>query len=439
MAASLGVNQALLFTGVLFLGTFLAGFAGAVQIPREPANLQMDLNIITETFVIVVIGGMGSILGAFLAALLIGQIHSFGVLMFPSMTLVLIFLVMAVVLVFRPMGLLGRLAKPQRLPSSAIERPYEAANWQLRTLWIVVLLAAIGMPAVSGDYMLVIMTEVFVLAVFATSLHFLMSIGGMVSFGHAAYFGLGAYAAALLATRLDVPMVAAIVIAVLAAAVFGALFGWFCTRLSGVYLAMLTLAFAQILWSLSVQWVTVTGGDNGILGIQRAGWVTSKTSFYYFALAVSVSAIVSMRRLIFSPFGYTLRAGRDSMPRAGATGINVRGHQWLTFIASGAFAGLAGGLVAFQRGQVFPNDLSVATSVDALVMVLLGGLQTLAGPIVGAAAYHIAQTELVLNFESYWRLILGMAIILLVLAFPQGIVGALRNALGHRIGQGRHS
>lgn len=434
MAASLGVNQGLLFTGVLFLGCFLAGFAGAVQIPKEAANLQMDLHIITETFVIVVIGGMGSVLGAFLAAILVGQIHAFGVLAFPSLTMVMIFLVMAVVLMFRPMGLLGRLEMPQRLPASAIERPYHPATRPLRALWVCALLLLLILPVFANDYALVIMTEVFILAVFAASLHLLMSVGGMVSFGHAAYFGLGAYAAALLATKLASPMIAAIVVAVLAAALASAIVGWFCTRLSGVYLAMLTLAFAQILWAISVQWVTVTGGDNGMLGVSAPSWIASKNSFYYFALFVSAIAIMAIRRLIFSPFGYTLRAGRDSIQRAEATGIYVAGHQWLAFIASGAFAGLAGGLVAFQRGQVFPNDLSIAVSVDSLVMVLLGGLQALTGPVIGAVGYHVIQTELVRNFENYWRLILGIAIILLVLMFPEGIVGALHRRFGQWFG-----
>jgi len=430
MAASLGINQGLLFTGVLFLGCFLAGFAGGIQIPKEAANLQMDLQIIVETFVIVVIGGMGSILGAFLAAVLVGQVHAFGVVAFPSLTLVLIFLVMAVVLVFRPMGLLGRREKPQRLAPEAMERPYAPAQRGILVLWSVALAVLLAVPLVGTDYVLVILTEFFVLAVFAASLHFLMAVGGMVSFGHAAYFGVGAYFAALAATKLGLPMVAAIVLAGFGAAAAGALFGWFCTRLFGVYLAMLTLAFAQILWSVSIQWVAVTGGDNGIVGIKAASWVVSRTSFYYFTLFIAAAALISLRGIIFSPYGYTLRAGRDSPLRADATGVNVRRHQWMAFVLSGAFAGLAGALIAFQRGQVFPNDLSIATTVDGLVMVLLGGIQTLTGPVAGAFSYHLAHTELVRNFENYWRLILGAAIVLLVLAFPQGIVGALQNLAG---------
>jgi branched-chain amino acid transport system permease protein len=435
MTASLGINQGLLFTSVVFLGCFLAGLAGAVQIPKDTANLQMDLNIIIETFVVVVIGGMGSVLGAFLAAIIIGQTHAFGILLFPSLTLVLTFLLMAVVLVFRPLGFLGRSEKAARAPSS-LERLDDGSNRTLLLGGAGVFIALLALPLVSNQYVQIIMTEIFILAVFASSLHLLMSIGGMVSFGHAAYFGLGAYAAAWVAIHLGIPIVAAIAIGVVAAAMAGAAIGWFCTRLSGVYLAMLTLAFAQILWSVAIQWVSVTGGDNGILGIRTVAWLSTPTAFYYFALAVSVGALAAIRRLIFSPFGYTLRAGRDSALRSDAIGVHLRRHQWAAFVVSGAFAGLAGGLIAFQRGRVFPNDISITASVDSLVMVLLGGIQTLTGPVVGAAAYHLLRTELVRNFEDHWRLILGTVIVLLVVAFPHGIVGALKQHLGHRFRRG---
>jgi branched-chain amino acid transport system permease protein len=432
MAASLGINQSLLFTSVVFFGCLLAGLAGALQIPKDTANLQMDLNIITETFVVVVIGGMGSMLGAFLAALLIGQTHAFGILMFPSLTLVMIFLLMAIVLIVRPLGFLGRIEKAPRVSAMAVE-PLREADRTVHFAAGALLLLLLIAPAILNKYAQIVLSEIFVLALFAASLHLLMAIGGMVSFGHAAFFGLGAYAAAWFATRLGTPMVGAISVGLLAAATAGAIIGWFCTRLSGVYLAFLTLAFAQILWSIVVQWVSVTGGDNGILGVRAPAWLMTSTGFYYFALFASLVALWAMRRLVFAPFGYTLRAGRDSPVRADATGVHVRRHQWASFVVSGMFAGLAGGLVAFQRGRVFPNDISIATSVDSLVMVLLGGIQTITGPVVGAAAYHLLRTELIRNFEEHWRLILGIIIVLLVVTFPSGIAGGLKQLFGSRL------
>ena len=276
------------------------------------------------------------------------------------------------------------------------------------------------------SYGLIVLTEIFILAIFAGSLHLLMSYGGMVSFGHAAYFGVGAYAAAWFASRLGVPMFAALALALLASCLTAAVIGWFCTRLSGVYFAMLTLAFAQIFWSMAVQWTEFTGGDNGILGFRRSEWLQSTTAFYYFALTVFIAAFYLLRRLVFAPFGYSLRAVRDLPLRADSMGMHGRRHQHAAFVASGLMAGLAGGLSAFQRGSVFPNDLSIATSIDGLVMVLLGGLQTLTGPVVGAATYHLLQAELLRHFEAHWRLILGGVIIVLVIAFPNGIVGSLK-------------
>ncbi|MFC0216800.1 ABC transporter permease [Pseudochelatococcus lubricantis] len=430
MVASLGVNQTTLFTVVFFIGTFLAGLAGALQIPKESANLQMDINIVVDAFVIVVIGGMGSILGAFLAAVLVGVINAFGVLFFPQAVSVLIFLVMVLILIFRPNGLMGGRLIPQRPSDLSIDQPFRPQSRRAQQATLAVILALALLPLLAPIYVEVMMTEVFILAIFASSLHFLLSVGGIVSFGHAAYYGLGSYAAALVATRLGLPMGAGIVAAMLAAALGGVVFGWFCTRLRGVYLAMLTLAFAQILHALSVQMVSFTGGDNGIVGLARPAWLNSHVAYYYLALGAVVVATYLMRRALYAPFGYAFRSGRDSLPRSAAIGINVALIQWGAFVLAGAFAGLAGALMAYHRGSVFPTDFSVATTVDALVMVLVGGVQSVSGPLIGALGYHIVSVELIRNLSDYWRLILGIFIILFVLKMPQGIVGAFMGRFG---------
>jgi branched-chain amino acid transport system permease protein len=424
MAGALGVNQRLLFTSVLFLGSFLAGLGGALQIPKEAVNLQMDIHIIAEAFVVVVIGGMGSVTGAFLASLLVGELSAFGVLIFPQLTLVLTFLVMAVVLVIRPFGLLGRPESRPRAGAAAVEMPLRPADRRLVLLGIATLAVLLLLPTVAGEYVQTIGTEILILALFAASLHFIMSIGGMVSFGHAAYFGIGAYACALLLTRTAVPMEMNLIAAPLLAAVVAVLFGWFCIRLSGVYLAMLTLAFAQIVWSIAFQsaW---TGGDNGILSVWPSAWLASMAGYYYFVLAIVVAGVLALRRAACAPFGYALRAGRDSPLRAEAVGIHVRRQQWAAFAIGGAFAGLAGGLWAYHKGSVFPSVASIPQSVDGLVMVLLGGLQTLSGPLVGAFVYHGLHTE-IMRATDYWRVVVGAIIILLVVAFPQGIAGFVR-------------
>jgi branched-chain amino acid transport system permease protein len=424
MVGALGVDQAKLFTAVFALGAGLAALGGALQLPRDAVTHDMDLQIIADAFVVVVVGGMGSVLGAYLAALLIGELTAFGIWVFPQITLVLTFLIMAVVLVVRPYGLLGRPELAQVGAGSAIAPPLRAPDRVARLAWLGLGLTLLLAPLVIGSYLQFLLIEIFCLALFAQSLHFIIGPGGMTSFGHAAYFGLGAYGAGLLVTRLGLPMLPALIAAPIAAGLGALLFGWFCVRLAGVYLAMLSLAFAQIVYAIAFQWADLTGGDNGLVGVWPSAWASSTPVFYYFALGLNVIALILLRQIVFAPFGLTLRACRDSPIRAATIGIDVRTHQWLAFAIAGTFAGLAGGLLAFLKGTIDPSWLAIPQSIDGLVMVLLGGVQTLAGPIVGAVVYHGLQIWLA-TLTRYWPLIVGLIIVGLVLAFPQGITGWL--------------
>ena len=434
MLGALGVNQAGLFTAVFALGAFLAGLGGALQLPREPANLGLDLVTIGNAFVVVVVGGMGSIPGAYLAALLIAEINAmcvglgtveiFGTsLAFSKLTLVAEFIVMAVVLVVRPWGLLGRPQAASR-NAGAAEEPLRAADRPLKIAGAVFLVALLLLPVLSASspYILVLAIDLLTAALFAASLHFIMGPAGMHSFGHAAYFGLGAYAAAVLVLRAQLPMELALLAAPLAAAFGAVVFGWFCVRLSGVYLAMLTLAFAQIVWSVVYQWDEVTGGSNGLTGVWPAAWLADKTAYYYLTLALELGSVLLLRRALFAPFGYALRAGRDSPVRADAIGIDIKRLQWVAFVLAGMFAGLAGALFAFSKGSISPDALGVGRSVDGLVMVLLGGVQALSGPLVGAVTFTWLQDS-VARSTDYWRALLGAIVLILVLVFPQGIAG----------------
>ena len=424
MVGALGVNQALLFTGTLFLGAFLAGLGGALQIPKAAATTRMDLDIIAEAFVVTVIGGMGSVPGAFVAALLIGQLQAFGILAFPRITLVLVFLLMAAVLVVRPYGLFGR---PDggggvHAPGPTL-RPWSAGERALATLAVAALAL---LPLVGDAYTLKVATEILIFALLAFSLHLLVGTGGIVSFGHAAYFGLGAYGAALAFRHLGVPMELALPLAPLAAALGAALFGFFIVRLSGIYLAMLTLAAAQILYAVAFQWVEVTGGDNGLVGIWPSSWAADRIVYFYLTLVVTVMSIAALRHVIYAPFGYALRGARDSELRADAIGIDVRSQRWLAFILAGGAAGVAGGLYVFLKGSIDPSVLGIPTSVDALAMLLLGGIDTVMGPVAGAAVLHALRDQ-IMPLTDLWRLILGLSIIAMVLLFPRGLVGAFND------------
>jgi branched-chain amino acid transport system permease protein len=245
----------------------------------------------------------------------------------------------------------------------------------------------------------------------------------MHSFGHAAYFGLGAYGAALLVKWLAAPMGVALIAAPLIALAGALLFGWFAVRLSGVYLAMLTLAFAQIVWALVFQWETLTGGSNGVIGVWPPPPFDKAWVYFLVTLTLTTIGVLLLRRFLFAPFGYAMRAGRDSVLRAEAIGIDVKRVHWLGFAIAGCVCGIAGGLFAFAKGSISPETIHVSRSIDGLVMVLLGGIQTLTGPIVGASVFATLQ-DTVMRQTEYWRALLGIIILLLVLAFPQGIVGA---------------
>ncbi|NYT65212.1 ABC transporter permease [Alcaligenaceae bacterium] len=430
---ALGVNQAWLFTSVFALGAFLAGLGGAVQVPRQAANLALDLSIIGDAFVVVVVGGMGSIPGAYVAALLIAQIKALCIALgtvtmfgmdfaFPKLTLVVEFIFMAIVLIVRPWGLFG---KPQALSrnSAPIEAPLRPSAMPLRVLSVCVFALLLVLPLLTDwlPYAPVLALDIAIAALFALSLHFMMGPAGMYSFGHAAYFGLGVYGAALLLKVGALSMGWSIALAPLIAGLGAVVFGWFCVRLSGVYLAMLTLAFAQIVWSVVYQWDDFTGGSNGIIGVWPADWLSGNAYYYLALLLVAVSALL-LRRILFAPFGYAMRASRDSALRAESLGIHVKHVQWLAFILSGMFAGLAGALFVFSKGSASPEVLAINKSVDGLVMVLLGGIQTLVGPIVGAASFQLLN-DYFRGLTEYWHALLGGVILLLVLAFPQGIAG----------------
>jgi branched-chain amino acid transport system permease protein len=434
MVGALGIHQSRLFTGVFALGCFLAGLGGALQLPREPANLGLDLTTIGDAFVVVVVGGMGSIPGAYVAALLIaeikalciglGTIELWGVsFAFSKLTLVAEFLVMAVVLMVRPWGLLGRPQAPTR-HSAGAEAPLVLGGRKQMWVWgvMVALLWALPTLTTGSPYVTVLAIDLLTAALFAASLHFIMGPAGMHSFGHAAYFGLGAYIAALLVLRAGVPMELSLVLAPLLTAIAAMLIGWFCVRLSGVYLAMLTLAFGQILWSICFQWDQFTGGSNGLTGVWPSPALADKVNYYHLTLVLVAFGVYALRRMLFAPLGYALRATRDSVLRTDAIGIDVKRVQWAGFVIAGLFAGSAGALFAFSKGSISPDALGVSKSVDGLVMVLLGGVQTIVGPLVGAISFTWL-SDVIARSTDYWRALLGSIILLLVLAFPQGIAG----------------
>ncbi|MDX2159260.1 MAG: ABC transporter permease [Hyphomicrobiaceae bacterium] len=433
MAAALGIDQAMLFSGVFVLGAFLAGLAGALALPREPASLGLDLSVIADVFVVTVVGGLGSIPGAYLAAVLIsvakawcigiGTLTLGGITVsFTKLTIVAEFLVMAGVLMARPWGLLG--AEPVE------GRVAHGRAWPLdeprRRFWLTVATMSVVLPAMTllaDRYTLVLLTDVAVFAVVASSLGILMGWGGMASFGHAAYFGAGAYGAALAALG-GAPFVLALGAGIALSGVLAAVFGRLALRADGISLAMLTLAFAQITWAVAFQWDAVTGGSNGLVGIWPPALLADRRAYYLFAVVVAGLTIAGVWRLAHAPFGYALRATRDHRRRAQASGLDIERIRWAAFVLSGSLAGLAGSVYVFAKGSLSPDALAIPRSVDALVMVLLGGAETLVGPALGAMVFTLL-SDWITRATPYWQALLGLAIVALTLVFPHGISGTL--------------
>lgn len=451
MALAVGVDERRLFTQVFALGAGLAGLAGALQMPREPAALTYDLQVVAEAFVVTVVGGMGSVTGAFVAAMIIGVVKAACVavgtvefagmeFVLPKLTLVIEFLLMAIVLIFRPWGLFGRPAAPARAARAELH-PLTPPTRRGSAIFALVFAVLAALPWLAHDmpYVLVLAVDVLIAGLFAASLYVLMGPGGMHSFGHAAFLGLGAYGAALAAPQVArwLPELAStgpgglayallcVVAGTLLAGAGAAVYGFVVLRAAGVYAAMLTLAFAQITWSVVFQWDAVTGGSNGLFGFWPQGWLSSREGYYWFVLAVAAASGLLLRQVLHAPFGLTLRMTRDAPLRAESLGMPVFAVRWTAFMLAGALAGVAGGLTVFAKGSVAPDLLAIPRSVDALVMTLLGGLQSLAGPWLGALVYTVGQDFLARSTE-YWRAAIGAAMLILVMSAPGGLTGLRR-------------
>jgi branched-chain amino acid transport system permease protein len=303
---------------------------------------------------------------------------------------------------------------------------------------LLVTLAALCVPALGSRFYTFVATDVVIFALFAVSLNLLIGYTGLVSFGHAAYFGVGAYTTGILMKKLAVPFVLAWPAAGVLAALMALVAGFFCVRLTKIYFAMLTLAFAQIVWAICFKWNDVTGGEQGMPEIPypELGWMGAlpvlgdwRASDHFYVLTVLLVALCLwiLRRLVGSPFGRILTTIRENPERAEFIGVNVRRYELIVFVIAGAFAGLAGGLFGIFNRGVFPDFAYWTKSSEVLIMAILGGIGHFWGPAVGALVLLVLNQQIT-SYTQYWPFILGSILIVLLFGFPGGIVGALAGA-----------
>ncbi len=305
-----------------------------------------------------------------------------------------------------------------------------------RIPWVlVVLLVIVWIPWLGSRYYTFLATDIVILALFATSLNLLLGATGLVSFGHAAYFGVGAYACAILTKTHGFPFLAGLAAAPLAAAAFAAFFGFFCVRLTRIYFAMLTLAFAQIVWAICIRWNSVTGGEQGLPSVPYPdmAWMDAVPflaslrvgeKYYLVVLLIVAISFALLRMIVHSPFGRMLTLIRENPERAQFVGIDVRRYELAAFVLAGAFAGIAGALFGIFNRGVFPDFAYWSKSAEVLIMTLLGGMGHFWGPAVGAAAILWLHQQIT-AYTQFWPFILGTILIVLLFAFPGGLVGAV--------------
>jgi branched-chain amino acid transport system permease protein len=308
-----------------------------------------------------------------------------------------------------------------------VERPYGIA-----LLGLVLLAAPYWMPYVGGYTALG--TRVLVLGLAAMSVNFLLGFTGVLSFGHAAYFGLGAYGAGLALKHMTLSTPLALVMGVLLGGIAGAALGALIVRRRGVYFAMVTIAFGQVFYYIAFRWNALTGGDDGLRGFSRQplqlggltiDLINNAVAFYYFVLVCFALAALAMALLLRSPFGRTLIAIRENERRARFLGISVELHIWLAFVLSCIFISLAGGLDALMNNFANPKELHYSQSGDLVIMAVMGGMRSFWGPLLGAAVFVVLQDTLS-TLTPNWQSFIGLLFVIVVLVFPRGLLGFLQ-------------
>jgi branched-chain amino acid transport system permease protein len=460
MVSALGVDIRRLFLIVFGFGAMLAGFAGIMIAPILSVDPGMGDTILILAFVVIVIGGIGSIRGAFLAALLIGLVDTLGrsfsvdilrLVMGPSpartvgpaIASMLIYLLMAVVLYIRPSGLFPAkgVEVPPTLSLAVSPVPQSATRRGLDILPIGIFLVFAALPVAApfagGEHLLSLGSRVMIFAIAAVALDLLIGYGALISFGHAAFIGLGAYAVGILAAHGIGDALVSLPVALAVSALYAFLTGLVCLRTKGVYFIMITLAFGQMAF-FTASSLAPYGGDDGLTIAARstlAGLplLKNERAFYYVVLLCLLATYLFCRVLVASRFGRVLRGAKENPVRMAAMGFDVYRFQLATYVIAGMIGGLSGFLLANASEFVSPAYMSWQRSGELIVMVLLGGLGSLNGAIIGTAAYLLTE-EWLSGFTEHWKVIFGPVLVLVVLFARGGLIGVATEV--RRFGRG---
>ncbi|MFC4437250.1 MULTISPECIES: ABC transporter permease [Natrialbaceae] len=445
MVRNLGIDIDRYYSLVFGGGAALAAVAGIILGGYQTVSPGMGMSVIIPAFVIVVIGGLGSFKGAVVVGLLVGLIQTLLRTYAPIFEGMVIFLLMIAVLLLRPHGLFGTETHEGEGSGELLTGSgggiLESQTRRRLGLAMVGLLALIplGAGTLYSAYAVTFMVEIIIWGLFALSLDFVMGYTGLVSLGHALFYGLGAYAVAITLSHVSQSAFVAVGLAIVISAAIAWIVGYLSIRVSGVYFAMITLAFAELFYNMLYR-LDVTGGSEGLFGMSTyyglAGMgvslsdigvfvgpvaLTGQSLFYYVALAALVVSFLLTRRMLNSPFGTVLKSIRENEQRATFIGYRTTIYKRRAFVISGALAGLAGALFTLNSGYATPSFAYWLHSGEVIVMVILGGMGTLYGPIIGSAVFFGLE-EVLTGFTARWRLVLGTIFVLFVIFLPQGLV-----------------
>jgi len=423
LVRAFGINVPRMVTLAFGGGVALAGLAGVLAAPIYQVNPLMGGNILITVFAVVVIGGFGSILGSIVTGLALGVLEGLSKVFYPEASNMVIFVIMIIVLMVKPAGLFGR---ERRMVTGVGETMPAAADRTRDGGWLGLAIGIVILGAAPFVVYPVFLMELLCMALFACAFNLLIGGGGLLSFGHAAFFGAGAYIAAETAKAFGFPFELAMLCGIASATFLGFLFGIIAIRRQGLFFAMITLALMQGVYFLALR-LPFTNSEDGIQAVPRGrlfGLVDLNDNYamYYVTAAVFLAGYLLVARVWKSPFGQVLRAIKDNEPRMISLGYPVDRYKLMNFVLSAALAGVAGSLKAVALGLATLTDVDFTTSAAVVLMVLLGGMGTLMGPVVGAIL-TVSMDEYLAGIGVPVPVVIGVIFVVIILVFRRGIVG----------------